>query len=128
MDKINPLGIQRSQQQLLQEMHRMAAGSGSSMTPAVNPLSFSVNSAVNGLSQHNASNVDFSQAMKQAVNSVNQQQLIAGAKQEALEMGLSDDLMGTMLESQKASISFSAMLEVRNKLTSALDQIMNISL
>lgn len=123
MDKINPLGIQQTQQQLLQEMSRMASASGSGIAPIANPLS-AVGQA--GMSQVN--NVDFSTVMNQAINNVNQQQLIAGAKQEAVEMGLSDDLMGTMVESQKATISFSAMLEVRNKLTSALDQIMNISL
>jgi flagellar hook-basal body complex protein FliE len=118
MDKINPLGIQQTQQKILQEMHRTATVSAGAMMPTVNPLT----AATPGQS------VDFSTVMQRAINGVNQQQLIASAKQEAVEMGLSDDLMGTMVESQKASISFSAMMEVRNKLTSALDQIMNISL
>jgi len=33
-----------------------------------------------------------------------------------------------MLESQKASVAFSAMVQVRNKLTTALDEVMNIAL
>ena len=43
-------------------------------------------------------------------------------------MGLSDDLAGAMIESQKASVAFSAMMQVRNKLTTALDEVMNIPL
>ncbi|EIT50098.1 flagellar hook-basal body complex FliE family protein [Yersinia pestis PY-101] len=45
-----------------------------------------------------------------------------------MDMGISDDLTGTMLASQKASVAFSAMVQVRNKLTSALDDVMNTAL
>jgi flagellar hook-basal body complex protein FliE len=33
-----------------------------------------------------------------------------------------------MIESQKASVAFSAMMQVRNKLTTALDEVMNTPL
>ena len=43
-------------------------------------------------------------------------------------MGTSDDLTGAMIESQKASVAFSAMLQVRNKLTQAFDDVLNTPL
>lgn len=118
MDKIDSVGIQRSQLQVMQEMQRMSAMSGSALTPAVNPMSVS--------GQGNT--VAFSQVFNNAINNVDNQQHKASEMQTAVDMGTSDDLMGTMVESQKASIAFSAMVEVRNKLTNALDQVMNISL
>ena len=45
-----------------------------------------------------------------------------------VDSGKSDDLAGAMIESQKASVAFSAMVQVRNKLTTALDEVMNIAL
>lgn len=118
MDKINSTSMQHSQLQLLQEMQSVASLSGSNMTPISNGIS--------ALNQ--ATTISFSQALKQAVGNVDQQQHIASAMQMAVDTGQSEDLVNTMLESQKANISFSAMIEVRNKLTSALDQVMNISL
>lgn len=118
MDKINSTSMQRSQLQLLQEMQNVASLSGSNMTPISNGIS--------ALDQ--APVASFSQVLKQAVANVDQQQHVASTMQTAVDTGQSEDLVNTMLESQKASISFSAMIEVRNKLTSALDQVMNISL
>lgn len=117
MDKINSIGIQQSQMQVMQEMQRMAASTGSTISPA---------SSLTNISQ--TSNVGFAQVMDQAVNNVDRLQHSASEKQMAVDMGLSDDLMGTMVESQKATIAFSAMVEVRNKLNNALDQVMNISM
>ena len=118
MDKIDSVGIQRSQLQVMQKMQRMSAMSGSSLTPTANPISAS----------GQGNNVAFSQVFNNAINHVDGLQHKASEMQTAIDMGTSDDLMGTMVESQKASIAFSAMLEVRNKLTNALDQVMNISL
>lgn len=68
----------------------------------------------------------FKDVMKSAIDNVDQQQHIAGQKQKAIEMGTSDDLSGTMIESQKASVAFSAMIQVRNKLTQAFDDVLNM--
>lgn len=66
----------------------------------------------------------FAAAFEGVLRSVNDQQLHAGALGEAVVSGKSDDLVGAMVESQKASVSFTALLQVRNKITSAFEEIM----
>lgn len=72
--------------------------------------------------------VSFGSVLHQAINNVDQMQHIASARQAEIDTGLSDDLTGAMIESQKASVAFTAMMQVRNKLTTALDEVMNIAL
>ncbi|TKB54570.1 flagellar hook-basal body complex protein FliE [Ferrimonas aestuarii] len=75
-----------------------------------------------------ASSVGFADLMKQKVATVNADQNFAGAKTAAVEMGQSDDLVGAMVASQKASLSFSAMVQIRNRLVSALDELLKMPL
>ena len=56
------------------------------------------------------------------------QQHQASAAMAAVDSGKSEDLVGAMIDSQKASVSFSALLQVRNKLTNAFDEIMRMPL
>ncbi len=63
-----------------------------------------------------------------AMRSVDAQQHQAGAAMAAVDSGKSDDLAGAMIDSQKASVSFSALLQVRNKLTTAFDDVMRTPL
>ena len=63
-----------------------------------------------------------------AVRAVDAQQHRSGALMAAVDSGQSDDLVGAMIESQKASVSFSALMQVRNKLSSAFDDIMKMPL
>lgn len=67
-------------------------------------------------------------AFAAALNHVNQLQNDSADQMKAVELGTSDDLVGTMLTSQKASLSFSTLVQVRNKLQSGFDDIMNMSL
>jgi len=62
------------------------------------------------------------------MRSVDAQQHQAGAAMAAVDSGKSDDLVGAMIDSQKASVSFSALLQVRNKLTTAFDDVMRTPL
>lgn len=66
----------------------------------------------------------FAKAFQDVVRAVDNQQHHASALTKAVGSGQSDDLVGAMIESQKASISFSALLQVRNKLTGAFEEIM----
>lgn len=70
----------------------------------------------------------FKSVLAQAVSQVNYLQLEASARQQALNAGQSDDLAGAMVASQKANISFAALLQVRNKLASGLDDLINTPL
>lgn len=70
----------------------------------------------------------FVAVLQQAVRAVDRQQHHATRLTTAVDSGQSDDLLGAMLESQKASIQFSALLQVRNKLTGAFDEVMKTPL
>ena len=74
-----------------------------------------------------AGRVDFGEALRSSLDQVN------GAQRKAEDMGqrfaLGDDsvnLSDVMIASQKASISFQASVQVRNKLVSAYHDIMNM--
>ncbi|MGF6275543.1 flagellar hook-basal body complex protein FliE [Massilia sp. UYP11] len=68
----------------------------------------------------------FTQAMKQAIANVDAQDQAAGARVAAVESGKSDDLVGAMLASQQASLSFSMLMQVRNKVMTAVDELIKL--
>lgn len=70
----------------------------------------------------------FGELMKTTVQSINGEQVQASNLMASVETGASDDLVGAMLASQKAGLSFSALVQVRNKLASAFDDIMRMPL
>ena len=70
--------------------------------------------------------ISFSGAMRQVLDTVNQQQSVASEKMTAVESGKSDDLVGAMIASQKASLSFSALMQVRNKVVSSFDEVLRM--
>ena len=77
--------------------------------------------------QETGSNTDFSVLLKQSIDSVNETQQAAGKIAEAFETGAADvSLAEVMVASQKASVSFQAMLQVRNKLVEAYQDVMNM--
>ncbi|MFJ3369996.1 flagellar hook-basal body complex protein FliE [Pseudomonas sp. NPDC086251] len=69
----------------------------------------------------------FSDMLGQAVNKVNDTQQAAGQLATAFEIGKSGvDLTDVMVSSQKASVSFQALTQVRNKLVQAYQDIMQM--
>ncbi len=69
----------------------------------------------------------FGDMMQQAIDQVNQAQAQAGSMARALEAGDPNvDLAEVMVTMQKASLSFQALAEVRNKLLTAYQDIMNM--
>ncbi|MDX1914572.1 MAG: flagellar hook-basal body complex protein FliE [Methylophilus sp.] len=77
--------------------------------------------------QQNASKVSFTDALKASLDQVNQSQLEAEKLGKNFAMG--DDsvsLSDVMISGQKANISFQATIQVRNKLVSAYQDIMNM--
>jgi len=72
--------------------------------------------------------VSFSDAMKAAIHSVDAKDQAAADKMAAVESGRSDDLVGAMLSSQEASLSFSMLMQVRNKVVGAVDEIIKLQL
>ena len=100
-------GVEMSR--LLGEMQRLAATADSRP------------SEVSGDSQ------GFAELLKSSINAVNEAQTSAADMAAALELGdKSVALPEVMIALQKASLSFQAMTEVRNRLVSAYQEIMNM--
>lgn len=69
----------------------------------------------------------FGQLMSQAIDNVNDLQSSSKKMATAYEMGQSGvDITDVMIASQKASVSFQAMVQVRNKLVDAYKDVMNM--
>lgn len=74
-----------------------------------------------------ADGVDFSSILKESINKVNDLQTEAGEMKTAFEKGdPNTDLGQVMVAVQKADVSFQAATQVRNKLVSAYQEIMNM--
>lgn len=71
--------------------------------------------------------VDFAQTLKAAIDQVNQAQQGSRVMAENFAAGDSNtNLHEVMIELQKASVSFQEMIQVRNKLVSAYQDVMNM--
>lgn len=69
----------------------------------------------------------FAGMMQQAIDQVNQSQTEARQLSKALEMGDPNvDIAEVMVAMQKSSVSFQALTEVRNKLLTAYQDVMNM--
>jgi len=69
----------------------------------------------------------FAEMMQQAINQVNDTQMHAGQLSKAFEMGDNRvDLSEVMIAVQKSRVSFQALTEVRNKLLTAYQDVMNM--
>src|SRR5689334_15853371 len=72
---------------------------------------------------------EFSKLMQKGIDSVNQTQNSANDLATKFERGVPGvELPQVMLEMQKASVSFRALTEVRNRLVNAYQEIMNMPL
>ena len=84
-----------------------------------------------GLSQPEAEKsvegADFSQMLKNSIDNVNEAQQNTSTLRTSFELGEGDvDLAQVMIASQKSSLSFQAMVQVRNKLVDAYKDVMNM--
>lgn len=83
-------------------------------------------SMVNGLDK--TQRTSFSDVLSDSINSVNDNLMNAGKMAAEFEKGGSDITMAQLvLNMEKASVSFQAMTQVRNKLLTAYQEIMNMS-
>lgn len=74
-----------------------------------------------------AEGADFGSLLKSSLDQVNGTQQEAGQLAKAFELGSSDaSLQEVMVSLQKANLSFQTMVQVRNKLVSAYQEVMNM--
>ena len=80
-----------------------------------------------GPGEGTADAAEFSELLAQAIDTVNEAQHSAAGMAKAFELGESDaTLAEVMIALQKASLSFQAMTEVRNRLVTAYQEVMNM--
>ena len=104
MSTVNTQGID----QLLQELNRLAAQAGGHSEPA-------------------AGGADFGAALQSAMQQVNAAQQDATRLQQEFDLNAPNvNLHDVMISLQKASLSFQTMVQVRNKLVSAYQEVMNM--
>lgn len=70
----------------------------------------------------------FAQTMRDAVHRVDAQDRAAADLMANVDAGRSDDLVGAMLASQQASLSFSMLMQVRNKVMGAVEELIKLPL
>ncbi len=98
--------------QVLSEMRRLTAAAQGGPTEAA---------------QNVSSGENFATMLKQSIDTVNETQKTAGQLSTSFSAGVPGVELGdVMIALQKSSVSFQAMTEVRNKLVSAYQDIMNM--
>lgn len=107
MTTVNPTSLMQLRNNVLSQNAALQRAAGSAGAPA-------------------AASGGFGDAMMDAVKAVNTQQTQASDAAAAYERGDTNDIVGVMLARQKASLSFEATLQVRNKLLGAYRDIMNM--
>lgn len=130
--------IVQVQQELLGRMDQIkqaASAGGPATAPAIAPASYFGVEGTLGLERAEAvrsvevgNQEGFRTAFEDVFKAVDAQQHKASAMAEAVDSGASDDLVGAMVESQKASVAFSALMQVRNKVTGAFEEVMRMPL
>jgi len=79
--------------------------------------------ATKGIQPTEKSTKAFSEALKDSIDQVNQLQKTAGASVTDLATGKDQELHQTMIAVEKADVSFRLMMQVRNKILSAYEEI-----
>jgi len=83
--------------------------------------------AVGGQAQQGADGADFADMLKSTIAQVNSTQQESSEMAKNFELGKTDaSLQEVMISLQKANVSFQTMVQVRNKLVSAYQDIMNM--
>jgi flagellar hook-basal body complex protein FliE len=115
--------------QVLAQIRSLSAQASANLKPVANGALGGLG-AVTGAGGSTAPSAPaFGEMLKAGIDSVNKSQQTAGALADAWERGTPGvDLAKVMIESQKASVSFRALTEVRNRLVSAYQDIMNMSI
>jgi len=106
---------------VLAQIRAISAQTKSGVGPVANPLA--------GASAAGASGPSFAQVLKGGIEQATAQQQRAGQLSDAFEKGTPGvELPQVMLEIQKATVSFRALTEVRNRFVSAYQEIMSMSI
>jgi flagellar hook-basal body complex protein FliE len=103
--------ISNTQNQLLNQMQALESlARGEAMQPEIKP----------------EQSPNFGDLMQQAISQVNETGMQAKSLAQAFEAGENVDLAEVMIAVQKSRVSFEALTQVRNKLLTAYQDVMNM--
>lgn len=68
----------------------------------------------------------FADTLKSAINEVNEMQQVSNKKMQELSVGKTDNVADVMIASEKADIAMRVMVQVRNKVIDAYNEIMRM--
>lgn len=106
----------------LQQLYDSARSHGPGQAGAMNPAE-----GIGGLQVADvASKPEFNSLLDRAVSAVNDKMQVADAEKTKLFTGETDNLHQAMIAMQEASVAFSLMVEVRNKLVESYQEIMRM--
>lgn len=114
---------------VLEQIRSLQAQTNSPLASTRSALATGVGAARPGQTQQTGGPSQFASILRQGLDQVNQMQQKADQLGEAFQRGTPGvDLPQVMLESAKASVAFKAVSEVRNRLISAYQDIMNMQM
>lgn len=77
-------------------------------------------------STDSAGGTSFADTLKKAINEVNDMQQVANKKAQDLAVGKTDNVADVMIATEKADIALRVMVQVRNKIIDAYNEIMRM--
>lgn len=105
------------------ESGRMGIGSGDSQSMKINGTSTSQSGSVGSSS---SSQKSFADTLNEAINNVNQLQKASDKGMQDLATGRTDNIADVMIASEKADIALKLMVQVRNKIIDAYQEVMKM--
>ena len=91
-----------------------------------NPIQSPVGANVNSIPSPQQGSDSFGKMLVDSLNQVNRYQQEADSSIKDLAAGKHADIHQTMISMEKASVSFELLMQIRNKVISAYDKIMNM--
>lgn len=98
------------------------------MTPLDTSTQFQPISTENKLQSSQRKDTSFGDTILQAINKVDRLQKEADSDIQALATGEKQDLHQTMISMEKAGVSFQLVMQVRNKIVAAYQEIMRMQI
>lgn len=81
--------------------------------------------SISSLSE-SSGDVSFADTLKNAINQVNEIQQVSNKKMQDLSIGKTDNVADVMITAEKADIAMRVMVQVRNKVIDAYNEIMRM--
>jgi flagellar hook-basal body complex protein FliE len=88
--------------------------------------SLNISGGTTPLSSPNESGKSFADTLKEAVSSVNELQKSSDKFAQNIATGKTDDVAGAMISAEKADIALRVMVQVRNKIIDAYQEVMKM--